>query len=382
MGLYYKPKYRLSTHESQRFHDEKSVPAWFGAGRVLRYNSGMEYLSASLAALLFAVSVPAGKALLAHMGPLELSSLCYLGSGLGLLSWRLFSGRGAEARLERRDLPFAAGFAAAGGVLAPLLLFTGLAHTTSSSASMLLNSELVFTSLIAVLVFKEQGGWRLWLAAALITAGGVVLSWEGGGALDWGAGLVLGAALMWGIDNNLTARISLKDPVAIGAIKGLAGGLINGALALASPGGMPSAGWAATALLLGAFSYGVSLVLFILAMRGLGASRAGAFFGAYPFIGAALGVAVLGEPFGWRLAVSGALMLPAFLVLALESHSHRHSHEALEHEHSHTHDDPHHGHAHDGAPAGPHSHPHRHEELAHEHAHMPDSHHRHAHRRI
>ncbi|MDA8132534.1 MAG: EamA family transporter [Elusimicrobia bacterium] len=339
----------------------------------------MEYLSASLAALLFAVSIPAGKALLEHMGPLELSSLCYLGSGLGLLAWRLASGRAGEARLERRDLPFVAGFAVAGGVLAPLLLFTGLARTSSSSASMLLNSELVFTSLIAVLVFREQGGWRLWLAAALITAGGAVLSWEGGGGMGWGAGLVLAAALMWGVDNNLTARISLKDPVAIGSIKGLAGGLINGALALASPGGLPTAGWAAAALLLGALSYGVSLVFFIRAMRGLGASRAGAFFGAYPFIGAALGVAAFGEPLGWRLVLSGALMLPAFLVLALEAHAHPHRHEAMEHDHVHTHDDLHHGHEHEASPDGPHSHRHSHGELAHEHAHMPDPHHRHSH---
>lgn len=341
----------------------------------------MSYLLALAAALLFALSVPAGKCLLAGLKPLELSALCYLGSGLGLLAWRLLAGRGyGEAPLERRDFPYAAGFVLAGGVLAPLLLFSGLSLTSSSSASMLLNFELVFTAMIAVLVFREHGGARLWAAAALITAGGFALSWEGGGVnFGWGAAMVLGAGLMWGVDNNLTARISMKDPVSIAVIKGVAGGLINGALALYAYRSLPPAGWAGAALLLGIFSYGFSLVLFILAMRGLGASRAGAFFGSYPFMGAALGVAVLGEPVTGRLLAAGALMLPAFLLLALERHGHRHQHKPLEHDHSHIHGDGHHGHSHTDLPPGPHSHPHRHEPLEHEHPHQPDAHHRHSH---
>ncbi len=340
----------------------------------------MNYLFALAAALLFALSVPAGKFLLAHLRPLELSALCYLGSGLGLLAWRLPAGGSGEAPLERKDAPYAAGFVLAGGVLAPLMLFTGLSYTSSSSASMLLNFELVFTSLIAVLVFKEHGGRRLWGAAALIVAGGLLLSWEGGVfGFGWGALLVLGSALMWGVDNNLTARVSVKDPVTIAILKGLAGGLINALLALYSYRSLPPPGWAGAALLLGVFSYGVSLVLFILAMRGLGASRSGAFFGSYPFMGAALGVLVLGEPVTGRLLAAGAFMAAAFLLLALESHGHRHRHEPLAHDHSHSHGDGHHGHSHQGLPPGPHSHPHAHEPLDHEHPHHPDAHHRHSH---
>ena len=338
------------------------------------------YFYALAAALLFAVSVPAGKYLLAHLRPLELSALCYLGSGLGLAAWRLAAGGSGEAQLGRRELPYAAGFVLAGGVLAPLLLFTGLGMTASSSASMLLNFELVFTSLIAVAVFGEHGGRRFWAAAALITAGGLALSWEGGGlSFGWGALLVLGSSFMWGVDNNLTARVSIKDPVSLAVIKGLAGGVINGCLALYSYRSLPPAGWAAAALGLGLFSYGVSLVLFILSMRGLGASRAGAFFGSYPFIGAALSVLLLGEPVTGRLLGAGALMAGAFLLLALERHAHEHVHEALVHEHSHSHDDGHHGHGHPEAAAGAHSHPHNHAAGAHSHPHMPDAHHRHAH---
>jgi drug/metabolite transporter (DMT)-like permease len=341
----------------------------------------MNYLLALGAAVLFAFSVPAGKLLLAHLKPLELSALCYLGSGLGLAAWRLGSRRPVtESPLEKRDLPYAAGFILAGGVLAPLLLFTGLGHTSSSSASMLLNFELVFTSLIAVLVFKEHGGARFWAAAALITAGAAALSWEGGAFnFGWGAALVLAASLMWGVDNNLTARVSMKDPVTLATLKGLAGGVINGALALYAYGSLPPLKWACAALALGLFCYGISLVFFILAMRGLGASRSGAFFGSYPFIGAALSVAMLGEPVTGRLLLAGALMLAAFLLLALERHGHRHRHEPLEHDHGHAHDDGHHGHPHGGESAGQHAHRHSHEPMEHEHAHLPDAHHRHTH---
>ena len=338
----------------------------------------MSTLYALSAALLFAVSVPAGKLLLAHLRPLQLSALCYAGSALGLLLWRAFAGRRPEGRLERRDLPYVAGFTLAGGVLAPLLLFTGLGRASSASASMLLNFELVFTSLIAVLAFGERGGWRLWSAAALVTAGGLALSGGAAGAEE-GMVLVLGAALMWGLDNNLTARVSLKDPVPLAALKGLAGGLINGALALYAGGPFPRAGWAAAALALGALSYGASLALLILAMRGLGASRAGAFFGSYPFLGAALGVLLLGEPASWRLLLAGGLMLSAFLLLASETHAHSHRHEALEHDHLHAHGDGHHGHSHSASQPGPHSHRHRHEPLEHAHAHSSDAHHLHAH---
>ncbi len=342
----------------------------------------MNYVFALAAALLFAVSVPAGKILLTHLKPMELSALCYFGSGLGLALWRAFvPGRsGSEAPLGKRDLPYTAGFILSGGVLAPVLLFTGLSLTSSSCAAMLLNFELVFTSLIAVIIFREYGGWRLWAAAALITAGGLALS-RGGGTLNlgWGAALVLCASLMWGLDNNLTARVSMKDPVALAAIKGLAGGFINGLLAFHAYRSLPEAKWVFLAMALGFFSYGVSLVLLILAMRGLGASRAGAFFGSYPFIGAALSVALLGDPASAGLLCAGALMLAALLLLAAEEHGHRHRHDPVEHEHAHGHGDPHHGHSHCGAEAGEHSHPHLHDPVEHDHPHLPDAHHRHRH---
>ncbi len=333
------------------------------------------------AALLFAVSVPAGKLLLVHLKPLELSAFCYLGSGIGLAAWRALAGRpGAEAGPGRGDLPYLAGFVLSGGVLAPLALFTGLNLTRSSSAAMLLNFELVFTSLIAIFFFREHGGRRFWTAAVLVTAGGLALAREGAGpGADAGALLVLAAGFFWAVDNNLTARVSIKDPVTLAAVKGLAGGLINAALILGARGSPPEFRWAAAAMLLGLVCYGFSLVLFILAMRGMGASRAGAFFGAYPFMGAALSVVLLGEPVTARLLLSGGLMLAAFVLLAAEKHSHAHSHEPLEHDHGHTHSDGHHWHVHAAVAAEPHSHLHTHAPGEHAHPHLPDAHHRHRH---
>jgi len=295
---------------------------------------------------LFALSVPLGKSLLGSLRPLELSALCYLGGGLGLLIYKFFPGREAgsakEASLEMKDLPYVAGFTAAGGVLAPLFLFTGLKLASSSASSLLLNFELVFTALIAVFFFGEHGGRRFWLAAGLITAGGMALSFEPGGFnLKPGLVFVALSSLMWGLDNNLTARVSCKDPVTLGIIKGLAGGGINAGLAFYAGGTFPPLKLLAFSLLLGFLSYGVSLALLIRAMRGLGAARAGAFFGIYPFMGALFSFLWLGESAGWKFGAVFCLMGAAAALLLGEKHAHVHYHGVLAHEHEHTHEGDH-----------------------------------------
>lgn len=342
-------------------------------------------LCALAAAFLFALSVPAGKLLLGRVGPLWLSALCYLGGGLGLLLYKLLSGGAAgpakEATLEKKDLPYVVGFVAAGGALAPAFLFTGLKLSSSSAASLMLNFELVFTALIAVVVFREHGGRRLWLAAGLIMAGGMALALEPGGfSFQPGLALVALAGLFWALDNNLTARVSLKDPVTLSVIKGLAGGCVNAALAFYSGEVMPPPRAVLPALGLGFVSYGVSLALLVRAMRGLGAGRAGAFFGVYPFAGAVMSCLWLGEAFSPRLGIAFALAGSAAALLLGEKHAHAHAHEPLEHDHLHTHDG-HHAHAHYAVPgaAAEHSHPHSHTCLEHSHEHGPDAHHRHEH---
>ena len=350
----------------------------------------MNYLYALGAAGLFGASTPVSKTMLAGVGPFMLASLCYFGSGLGLTVWKLASaaarapGPAREPALALKDWPYIAGFVLAGGVAAPVLLFKGLLLTTSSGASIMLNLELIFTSLIAWLVFKEHTGGRFWTAAVFIVAGAALLSVDFSDftlSLEKGSVLVALSAFFWGVDNNLTARLSVKDPAAIALIKGLAGGAINLALAYWAGELTWDAGRWLPGLALGALSYGASLVLFIRAMRGLGAARAGAVFGVYPFFGAALSVVFLREALTWPLGAAFILMGLGFYLVISERHGHEHGHDALWHVHPHVHDDLHHGHGHGVGEADgeAHSHEHAHEAVRHSHEHLPDSHHRHIH---
>jgi drug/metabolite transporter (DMT)-like permease len=339
---------------------------------------------ALLSALLFGASTPLAKLLLGVVDPWMMAGLLYLGAGLGLAV--VHASRAAlripavEAPLRRSDMPWLALVILAGGIGGPLLLMFGLARTDAATASLLLNLEGLATMGIAWVAFRENVDRRLLIGALAILAGAVVLSWQGGAALGLGALLIAGACVCWGLDNNLTGRLSSADPVQIAMLKGLVAGSVNLVLALWGGAAFPPPGVVAMAGLVGFLGYGVSLALFVLGLRHLGAARTGAYFAMAPFVGAVLAIAVLGEPFSVRLAVAGALMgLGLWLHLA-ERHAHEHLHDALEHEHRHCHDD-HHQHTHgpDAPPGEPHSHWHRHEPMRHRHAHYPDLHHRHRH---
>jgi drug/metabolite transporter (DMT)-like permease len=189
---------------------------------------------------------------------------------------------------------------------------------------------------------------------------------------------IVAACLLWGLDNNLTARISLADPFAIAIWKGLVAGGVNTALGLALAPALPAMSWAG-ALAVGAIGYGASLVLYVLALRHLGAARTAAHFGTAPFFGAVLAVLLLNEPLSASLLAAFALTAAGTWLALTERHGHVHEHEALEHEHRHIHDD-HHQHEHRGDEGPePHAHVHRHAPLRHRHAHFPDLHHRHRH---
>ena len=343
-------------------------------------------LLAIASAALFGASTPFAKLLLGGgVSPWLLAGLLYLGSGLGLtlvhLARAALGVPAAEAPLRRADLPWLALVVLSGGVVGPLLLMLGLATTAASTSALLLNLEGLATMAIAWLVFRENVDRRLLLGAAAILAGAVVLSWQGGpGGLTLGALAIAGACLAWGIDNNLTRKLSAADPVQIALIKGLVAGAVNLTLALALGARMPPLDATLGAGLVGLLGYGVSLVMFVLALRHLGAARAGAYFSTAPFIGAGLAIAMFGEPITLQLLAASALMIVGVALHLMEAHEHPHTHEALDHEHRHTHD-AHHQHAHvPGDPPGePHSHPHRHTPLTHTHAHYPDLHHRHEH---
>ncbi len=346
------------------------------------FRSGI--LFALLSAVLFGASTPFAKLLLGAMSPWMMAGLLYSGAGLGLACLRLFRVAlrlpAAEAPLRRADLPWLGLVILSGGLGGPLLLMFGLSLTSAANASLLLNLEGLATMGIAWVVFRENVNRRLLFGALAILGGAALLCGQGRASLDFGAVLITGACLCWGIDNNLTRKLSSADPVQIAMLKGLAAGVVNMVLALAAGGHFPAPGLLAAAGVVGFLGYGVSLVLFVMALRHLGTARTGAYFALAPFVGAAIAVIVLGEPLSLRLLISGALMgLGLWLHLA-ERHEHEHEHGEMAHEHRHSHDE-HHQHEHgENAPLGePHSHRHRHARLVHRHMHWPDLHHRHTH---
>jgi drug/metabolite transporter (DMT)-like permease len=342
-------------------------------------------LQALGAAVLFGASAPLAKQLLVDISPQLLAGILYLGSGLGLGIW-LVARRGfsfaTEAPLHRSDLSLLGIAISFGGVIAPLLLMTGLQITAASTSSLLLNMETVFTALVAWFVFRENVDWRIVAGMIFIVAGGIVLSWSGN--LDFtelrGPAAIAAACLCWAIDNNVTQKVSIRDPVQIAALKGVIAGAVNVAIAYTIGVHWPGFVLLAAGLLLGFLSYGVSLVLYILALRKLGTARAGNYFSVAPFVGTILAVIVWHEPMTRGLVAAGILMAIGLWLHVTEHHEHPHVHEPMRHEHLHIHDE-HHQHRHepDDAAGEPHSHVHEHERLEHTHAHYPDIHHRHDH---
>ena len=360
---------------------DRSFLAWPGAPMALA------------SAALFGASTPLAKLLLGDgVDPWLLAGLLYLGSGIGLglthLARGLVGMPASEAPLRRADAPWLAAVVLSGGVVGPVLLMLGLSHTPASSASLLLNVEGLATMAIAWVVFKENVDRRLMIGAFAILAGALLLSWQGGprsagfGGAGLGALAIVGACAAWGVDNNLTRQLSSADPVQIAAIKGAVAGAVNLGLALAHGASLPSGAAVAGAAVVGFFGYGVSLVLFVLALRHLGTARTGAYFSTAPFLGAALALALFREPVTVALVAAAVLMAIGLYLHLSERHDHEHVHEALDHEHRHVHDD-HHRHVHgpDDPRGEPHVHPHHHAPLRHKHPHYPDLHHRHDHAR-
>jgi drug/metabolite transporter (DMT)-like permease len=279
---------------------------------------------ALLAAFLFGISTPLSKMLMSRMEPFFLAGLLYAGSGIGLAAVKLIfnlSGVKNGHPLAKTDIPWLAGSVLSGGVLAPILLLFGLKYAAASMASLLLNFEVVFTAVIAMVFFKERTGKRMWLAVVLVTAGGIFISWQAG--IEWKKLLpslaVLGACFGWALDNNLTRKISGKDPVVIGIIKGFAAGAISLAIAVAVKNPLPQPDTAVFAMLLGVVSYGISVVLLILTFRHIGAARGATIFGTSPLVGAALSVVLLGEKPGLNFYLALVFMAAGTLTLLMET---------------------------------------------------------------
>ncbi len=340
-------------------------------------------LLALLSAALFAAATPLAKFLLGHVDPWMLAALFYLGSGVGLALARLARRQvRREAPLARGDVPWLAAAILFGGVVGPILLMIGLARTPAATVSLLLTLEGAASALIAWFAFRENFDRRIAAGMALIVAGAAVLAWRqeavSGDLL--GIAAIIGACLAWGLDNNLTRRVSLADPVQIAMIKGLVAGPVSLVLALAGGAAWPSFGVGVAAAATGFLGYGVSLVLYVLALRDLGTARTAAYYGTAPFLGAIVALLVLGEPPTVALVVAGILMAVGVTLHLVERHEHDHEHDAIEHDHRHVHDLHHeHAHAAGDSTGEPHSHRHAHARRRHRHRHLPDSHHRHSH---
>ena len=341
-----------------------------------------------ISAALFGASTPAAKILVGTVHPAILAGLLYCGAGFGIaLLRRILPSIVAappEVTLTRSELPWLAGAIAAGGVVGPLLLMAGLAQTDAAAASLLLTLEGAATALMAWFVFHENFDRRIALGMGCLVAGAAVLSWSGTPTMASLVGplAIIGACLAWGLDNNLTKKVSLADPLQIVQLKGLIAGPVNLVLGLMLGASLPTFPSVALAGIVGFFGYGVSLALFVMALRHLGTARTGAYFSTAPFLGSVAAIIALGEPITAQLAVAGALMAAGVWLHLTERHEHEHVHEPTAHAHPHVHDG-HHQHAHSAAdPSGEsHTHFHHHSRLRHSHPHVPDMHHVHQHER-
>lgn len=336
------------------------------------------------AAVFFGASTPLAKLLVGDVSPVLLGGLLYLGSGVGLGLFRMLRDRGWKpSGIQSHEWPWLLGAIFFGGVLGPVALMYGLTSVSGSAASLMLNLESVLTALLAWMVFKENADKRIVLGMVAIVAGGAVLTWQpvGAGSSSFAGLAAIGiACLCWAIDNNLTRKVSASDAVFIASSKGLLAGLVNSAVAIGIGGSLPTPQTTVLAMVVGLLGYGISLVFFVLALRGLGTARTGAYFSTAPFIGSAVSLLFLGEtatPLFW---IASALMGLGVWLHMTETHEHEHTHTPLEHTHAHTHDE-HHQHQHNAETnlTEPHLHWHRHSSLTHKHPHYPDIHHQHSH---
>lgn len=341
---------------------------------------------ALVSAVLFGISTPAAKALVGSVHPAVLAGLPYCGAGIGVAALRrtvpvILSGA-PEVALTRAELPWLAGASAAGGVAGPLLLMLGLSRTDAAAASLLLTLEGAATTLMAWFIFHENYDRRVALGMACLIGGAVILSWSGAPTLNslLGPLSIIGACVAWGLDNNLARRVSLADPLQIVELKGLIAGPFNLVLGVAIGASLLSLSVAMIAGVVGLIGYGISLTLFVAALRGLGAARTSAYFSIAPFIGSAAAGIALGEPITAQMLVAGALMAVGVWLHLTERHEHTHVHEAIAHAHPHLHDE-HHDHTHNASdlPGEPHTHFHEHKPMQHAHRHVPDTHHTHRH---
>jgi drug/metabolite transporter (DMT)-like permease len=339
---------------------------------------------AILAAALYGISSPVSKLLLKEIPHTLMASFLYLGAGSGIAIVQFIKHKKhkekTEARLTKHELPYIIGMVVL-DIAAPIFLMYGITRTTAANASLLNNFEIVATSLIALLIFKESISKRLWGAIALITISSIILSVEDLSSVSFSFGsiFVLLACICWGLENNCTRKLSVKDPLEIVVIKGFGSGIGCFLIALTIGEKSNNIPYIIVALLLGFVAYGLGISLYIYAQRELGAARTSAYYAIAPFIGVGLSLVIFREIPTFSFIIALVIMIVGTYFASTEVHNHKHIHNLVTHEHSHSHEDSHHNHIHDKTIIGKHNHIHTHDEFNHSHKHTQDIHHSHAH---
>lgn len=333
---------------------------------------------AILAAALYAINIPLSKVLLELVPPTMMAAFLYLGAGIGLFLYGKITKEQGE-KLTKSELPYTIGMIVL-DIAAPILLMLGLKSTNSANASLLNNFEIVATSLIAFLLFREKLSKRLTFAILLVTVASIALSFEGEGSFKFNIGslLVLGAACCWGFENNCTRMISNKSSVQITTIKGIFSGLGSLIVALTVGEQIPNPVLIVAVLLLGFVAYGLSINFYIKAQKNLGAAKTSAYYSIAPFLGVLFGVLLLRERPGMQFYIGLAIMVAATVLMIKDTISLQHTHE---HNHIHTHEHRHgelvHSHEHEHIHS--HTHIHSEDESSHEHFHKVIEEHQHTH---
>lgn len=339
---------------------------------------------AILAAALYGISSPLSKLLLVKIPPTLMAALLYIGAGIGALiinsAYRRNGKNQIEAMLTKKEIPYVIGMVFL-DIAAPVFLMIGLTKATPANVSLLNNFEIVATAIIALLIFKEAIGKRMWIAISLITLASIILSFEDLSSFSFSIGslFVIIACVCWGVENNCTRMMSLKDPLKIVIVKGFGSGIGSLIIALTLKQYSSDLVYILMALLLGSISYGLGIYLYIMAQRELGAARTSAYYAVAPFIGVLLSIIIFGQNITTSFIIALAIMISGAYFAAVEQHNHIHIHDKTTHEHRHNHNDNHHTHTHDYNVDGEHSHIHTHENIEHRHKHTPDMHHTHSH---
>lgn len=341
-------------------------------------------LFAIFAAVLYGISSPISKLLLKEIPPTLMAAALYLGAGLGMLLvnfiGRFKAKKREEAKITSKEMPYVLGMVIL-DIAAPVLLMFGLSLTTAANAALLNNFEIAATALIALFIFKESIGKRMWLAILLIITSSFILTIEDYTSFSFSIGslFVLLACICWGFENNCTRMLSIKDPRQIVVIKGLGSGTGSLMIALISKQYSSNIRYLIITLLLGFIAYGLSIYFYIMAQRDLGAARTSSYYATAPFIGVLISWLVFHDRISVNFVIALVIMLIGAYFAMTEMHKHMHLHDPLTHEHKHNHNDGHHNHVHEDAFSGEHCHVHTHEAVAHNHIHTPDVHHSHIH---